>query len=559
VRSYALPWYQILAFVLPDGLGNPSHSSYRDVFAGQMVVADQPLSWGRKNFVEGAVYVGILPLLLVAAALTWLVCNFRRSADDATRAAPFAVLMLLALAFSFGTPLYALVYLLPGMEQVHSPFRWMLIATLGLAVLAGYGVRALADLPTGAGHRDAGSGALLVRTAIVAGLGLLTLLLVSRVFYPAMAPLIDMVFRTMTMARQVFPDVDGFYSYQLPGLFRLSLLVLASGLVIELARRRLAVPMLARNIPLWQPALIVVLIIDLFLFARGLYPHNDPDLLDVRPSIIEVLASGSPPARFTTFDPQDRKTLLANIGWRFGLHDLRGYDSVFAADQARVMALIGEQDQLRYNRIGPLRSLGALDSPLLDMFNVRYVLTEEWIDSPRWQLVHDSGTVRVYENTEAMPRAWLMTPTATVAADDPFAALLEYDPRFHVIVAADQAPSFPGPLTAGRPIAATITSYRNNSVLIEVETEEPAWLVLADSFASGWRAQAVEHRANGEAKSLEIHQVNGILRGVLLAQGQWQVEFRYRPPGLVAGLFLSLAAILVLAMLLLSRRRRSTP
>jgi hypothetical protein len=207
VRAWALPWYQWVVFVLPDAFGNPSHGHYRDVIGGGIVTPEQPLAWGRKNFVEGAVYVGILPLLLAVVALLGVRRDQKLTAGEPANPIAFVVLLLFALAFAFGTPLYALVFHLPGMEQVHSPFRWMLIATLGLAVLAGYGVRVLADMPTGASDRRACISALLARAAIVAGLGLLVLLLASLAFYPAMAPLIDMVFRAMTTARQVFPGL----------------------------------------------------------------------------------------------------------------------------------------------------------------------------------------------------------------------------------------------------------------------------------------------------------------------------------------------------------------
>jgi uncharacterized membrane protein YfhO len=318
----------------------------------------------------------------------------------------------------------------------------------------------------------------------------------------------------------------------------------------------MAVPVRARLVPLWQPALIAVLVIDLFLFGRGLYPHNDRELLELRSPLIDVMATGTPPARFTTFDPEDRKTLNANAGWLFGLHDLRGYDSVFSADYARMMSAIGEQDQLRYNRIAPLRSAGALDSPLLDMFNLRYVLTEVRIVSPRWRLVQGSGTARVYENLEVLPRAWLITHESTVTAEDPVAAMLDHDPRFHVIVETDDAPATLGSPVPGRPVAAEILSYQNNRVTLEVETDAPAWLVLADSFDPGWRAWAMAPGSDGQRQALEVHRVNGALRGVLLEPGHWQVEYRYRPPGLVAGLLLSLAASIVLVVLLLMGRSR---
>lgn len=63
--------------MMPDFFGNPSHHAYLDLFTGLRtpVTANalgQPIdtiTWGIKNYVEGACYVGILPLLLAAGAI----------------------------------------------------------------------------------------------------------------------------------------------------------------------------------------------------------------------------------------------------------------------------------------------------------------------------------------------------------------------------------------------------------------------------------------------------------------------------------------------------------
>src|SRR5207248_7969353 len=79
VRSYALPREQLLAFVVPDFFGNPSHHTVFDLFSGTQRGLDRPLTeaprqrlgteWGPKNYVEGTAYLGILPLLLAVVGL----------------------------------------------------------------------------------------------------------------------------------------------------------------------------------------------------------------------------------------------------------------------------------------------------------------------------------------------------------------------------------------------------------------------------------------------------------------------------------------------------------
>src|SRR5262249_55425553 len=128
VRDWAHPPRDLIQFLMPNFYGNPSHHGYFDVFTGQSVslidtTVNNPagnrittIDWGIKNYVEGALYVGILPLALAAYGLIR-----RRTAHQII----MALLGLIALTFMFGLPTYALIYILPGINQLHSPFRWV--------------------------------------------------------------------------------------------------------------------------------------------------------------------------------------------------------------------------------------------------------------------------------------------------------------------------------------------------------------------------------------------------------------------------------------------------
>src|SRR5690606_6140364 len=135
VRGWAFPPRRILTLALPNFFGNPAHHSYLDVFSGESVPfttnaygevnpwGAYSSDWGIKNYVEGGVYLGILPLFLVLLGLrSWP----SRSRGPRSAILFFLVLALFSLAFIFGTPLYGLLYYgLPGINQLHSPFRWV--------------------------------------------------------------------------------------------------------------------------------------------------------------------------------------------------------------------------------------------------------------------------------------------------------------------------------------------------------------------------------------------------------------------------------------------------
>ena len=78
------------------------------------------------------------------------------------------------------------------------------------------------------------------------------------------------------------------------------------------------------------------------------------------------------------------------------------------------MRAIESQGELLYNRIAPIYGLENLSSPLLDLLNVRYVVTEGEIPNPDYELVYDDE-VRIYENIDALPRAFAL-PRAEVVS-----------------------------------------------------------------------------------------------------------------------------------------------
>ncbi|MBI4787552.1 MAG: hypothetical protein HY782_10955 [Chloroflexi bacterium] len=160
VIGWAYPSRQILTFLMPDFFGNPTHHSYSDIFDFTLRAAPTgTIFWGIKNYVEAGSYVGILPLVL---ALMAIVTGFKSQvAGRKSQVALFATLALVSLVFVFGTPLYGILfYLVPGFNQLHTPFRWVFPYTLSMAVLAGFGAQLLASRREGekgrGGERERG-------------------------------------------------------------------------------------------------------------------------------------------------------------------------------------------------------------------------------------------------------------------------------------------------------------------------------------------------------------------------------------------------------------------
>lgn len=598
VLGWAYPKRRLIAFAVPNFFGSPAHHGYFDLFTWRWTPAltfpdGQYIDWGIKNYVEGGAYLGLLPLFLAAAAvLEWLKSRVTRFTSLASRftfhvsrsashAIPFFTLLdLFSLGCIFGTPLYALVYALPGLEQSHSPFRWIFPLTLAVAILAGFGV----DAVQGSRKQEARSqqqepvrttrhavrgalsavfdffllGASFSLVSLLAAMafwgGVVTLagLVLSRAFFTHIEPLVARTFESLALAPAAFPDHRAFYSYEFRWVALFGLMLSGTGVVLRVSRCPIAV----RRRPVWEFLAVGVLVLDFVAFGAGFGPAVDPALLDYAPPVVEWLRQDTSLWRYATFTPPGTtKTMNANVGMFYDLQTVSGYDSLFSRQYADYMALIEEQDELQYNRIASFSEWSSLDSPLTDLLNVKYVLTEVEIPNPKYRLVYRDEAVRVYENLAAMPRAFTLPVSATVEADDFAAAVQVYDPRQHVIldtrslIAEAQTRRLPSsiehPVTG---IGQPVTSYALNEVIVEATVSEPSWLVLADSFFPGWQA-FVQPRGAGEAteQQVHIHRVNGNFRGVLLSSGTWTVRFKYSPDSVKVGAFVTfIAGMLVL-------------
>lgn len=585
VRGWALPARRLISFLIPDFFGNPAHHHYFDVVSRQWHPlgtnaygeAVNPLcpycsGWDTKTAVEAGAYLGILPpalaLLAVAEGIR------RRSATVFI----FAALALFSLLFAFGTPLYALLfYGLPGWNQLHSPFRWLYPYTLSMAVLAGLGVtwldrvvsaRRVAD-PTGPGWRLAPPsflrrltwylGWLLFWSGLV-GVGVMLFALVQPGPFIRVA---ELVLARSGLAQHAFATGRQFFGYQWPNFFKFFLMMLAAGAVIRITRCPIFAPRSSLNA--WKGLAVIVVVLDLFLAGAGFNPAVEPALLNFRPPVVQWLKAQQaehPFFRLSSFDtPTGRgnKVYQANLGMFDNLFDVRGYDSIILGQYARFMQLIQENGDLLYNRVGPLYHDGyaALDSALLDLLGVRYLLSTVEIGNPNYRLVYEDE-IRVYENMDVMPRAFVV-PEAVPAGDDLGLALRSLDPRRAVILDGETnglgrdltAAEAGSPPPAGPTVE--IERYTPREVVIRAEVAQPGWLVLADTYFPGWRAYASTPTAADEAKpseiELTIHRANGNFRAVYLPAGQWRVRFRYSPRSFQLGVYSSFLALAALGFM----------
>ena len=537
VVGWAYPWRRLIAFLIPDFFGNPAHHSYLDVLSRETVTAlrnvrgetIQTIYWDAKNYVEGASYVGVLPLLLALVAVlknrskyVWI----------------FASLAVISLLFVFGTPLYALLYyLLPGVKQLHSPFRWIFPYTLSVSVLAGWGASWLASEAQRSRSRLPSLLGGLTSLAGVLGLGVLGISIVRPGPFLSLA---ERAVHSLALASEAFADGRAFYSYQFRNLAILSLALLGAGLTLLLSARRLRVA----RVPLWQTLGLLVLVGELFIIGFGFYPRADPAILDLEPEVIRFLRQDQSLWRLTTYKAD--KALNANGAMLYGLSDVRGYDSIISRQYVEFMQLLEPQGELLYNRIAPLNQRSSLDSPLLDLLNVKYVLTPETIDDPQYTLVYQ-GELRVYRNEGALPRAFVVySATGAPETAQRQDALRTFDPCRTVVLEQSVPEKSTDSDRTCEP--ATVLHYGLNEVIVQAELDVPGYLVLTDNWFTGWKAYGT--LPGQEEQELALLRADGTFRAVALGPGQHTVRFKYTPNSIKLGLFISFVSGAVMVLML---------
>jgi len=172
-----------------------------------------------------------------------------------------------------------------------------------------------------------------------------------------------------------------------------------------------------------------------------------------------------------------------------------------------------------------------------------------WEEFPDARVVHEDTLFRplaLWQCDSPSPRVSVTTNWA-VEPDIASAVSKTFEPGSTTLVSTAPVPSgLPGTSSAD---ACDILEESDSRVFIEASSiSNGGFLVLRDSFATGWSATV-------DGQPADIVRVDGLFRGVRLAAGTHRVEFRYQPPGLMAGFAVSVFSAIGLGVLALIRPR----
>ncbi len=212
-------------------------------------------------------------------------------------------------------------------------------------------------------------------------------------------------------------------------------------------------------------------------------------------------------------------------------------------------------DHVEMKNVDDLASLIVWKGSLYDSAsNEAYVLRQRLPE--HWRKVYEHDSVTIFENPNALPRAWMVPNSKAVSEEDalkairgeskePFnpreLALLERPPLTKVRLGIDE------PFSQAE---AKLLKYAPNWLVIETSSDKRAVLVVSEMNYPGWEATI-------DGQPAEIYTANYLLRGVIVPEGKHTVEMRYAAPAAKLGGIISALALLFISVALVKTRRRN--
>jgi hypothetical protein len=507
--------------------------------------------FGHENYWESVTSIGIIPLALSIIGVAW--------SSDRRAVRGWLILVAVALLFAFGRRfgLFTLLFeIVPGMDRFRVPARSLFLASLGTAMLAGFGVEAL-RLRSCEANRWARLARRFAIGSAVLWLGVIAGCRLSG--EPVLASGSIRYFGDGRHHGDRMPELDRI----LLGLTRLSrdpafyLPLSVTTLLLILAWRR----------P-WSRRAVACTLGLLGLVELGFHGHvlitTTPSDRVLGPDPISLALEqarpiGLEPPRLRVVDALYDDLRAAQHGFtKTNVDD--SFQIQLAADLYETLYHLFD-DRLK-DRDGPMdqavvRFRLDVRQAVLDRMSVSLIAVDTLDPRSPWPLVTSGtwggSTFAVHRNPSALPRAYVV-PRAEIAQDTAWivAEFPQSDAREVVLMPADPL----GNNTVHRQpfTPAEWASTDPDRIVLRVATEAPGLLVVADTWMPGWSAEV-------DGKPAPVLRGNRAQRVIPLPEpGRHEVVLRYATPGLPLGITVTIASALIWTALLLqplARRSRA--
>lgn len=281
----------------------------------------------------------------------------------------------------------------------------------------------------------------------------------------------------------------------------------------------------------------ILLILSCVELVRQGIKYNtfiDKELVSPPLPIFDQIRNSDPLSRVLVTHPE---MLPANSNIPYRIQTINGYASLYDYRYGQFIKLA--------NNAYPVSSLDGYSrtvfqteygSSFIDLFGVKYIFSLDELKSPKLKLISHTGKSYVYENVKVLPRAFLVDKHFLEVNDKKIAdrmflmdkrreVVLEKQPVLEIKSLKDK---FNGQVI--------IENYEDNKVTLKTTSNNNSFLILTDSYDSGWEA-AVDGQAT------EVLRADFNFRAVAVPQGIHQVVFEYKPKSFYLGIKISIISI----------------
>jgi hypothetical protein len=480
----------------------------------------------------------------------------------------FALLTGVALVLTLSpTPLHQAFYVMHGYQELHEHDPWRVIAlvSIGPAILSGAAVHALLER-----SRSLAFVPLIVATGgLVSGVALALAPADGLAWWaPGLAAFAVMLLAvTLLLDRAVFPDSAWWGAWGPPVLSALILgVVFLQPAGLELSGSWLGWPHDPRWTERWEqdPAVERALAVEFMQSdPQGAGAFLQEQLLTEGPfRYLGYGGVGHPDGGWLArtymdrrFDSDVQAILVNGRPLMLGLYEVQGYDPVQLSRYVSVIRAVNGKGQDYHTAF---ISDEGVDSPLLDMLDIRYVLVPDTLPLDRPDVarliqnctaVYRGSQVTVYERQPNPSHAWIVHDVQTVAPGAALDLIADGSVDLYQTALIEGSSPQVDPVKNPEGDRAHVSLYESERIQIQTQTSVPSFLVISEMYADGWSATV-----NGAAATLSP--TNHALQGVAIPAGEATIELLYEPRSLQVGTLISGAAALALILVIIDAAYR---
>ena len=508
IDSYSLvtigsyPLQGIITTALPNFFGN--------YITGKYWVSGIPWTVPLFNL-----YVGVLPIIL------FFIIPYEKK--ECARLVIFLVsLGILAFILSLGahTPLYRLVYYMPGFDKIRAPSKIIILWVFALSLLAGKGIDTLFKRPRAVFRRRIN-----FYLCFVVCLGILDLL------FHIERPVVLKIFSPFIMHEAIPERMDIAVNTIIKGFHHFTFLNALILLCLISWVRNILNPGLAAFL------LCAILLLDLGYANWGAARHNDKIYQWVdrtKQELNKFLKKDKGLYRVGSYD----YGFGPNIEMYFGYQTVGGYTPLHLLRYYEYFNKYAD-DELPDGCVW--FAYGASQHGILmDLLNMKY------------EISHESKTIVLRQS--CLPRAFIVPNYKIIEKEKLLDYLIEpdFDPRKVVLFERGDIESRLSDVTTLNPkreSSATVTSYRPDQIRLVTESSEPGYLFLSEVFYTGWKAFV-------DDKPTPILRGNYLFRVVKVPDGKHRVEFVFDPLSIKIGVWVTVLTLFLILVIFLYHIRK---